>query len=830
MIKRPMKPFIGIFDETKESDTGILDKVEDDEVLIRSFIKGEEDSDEVRINAKLSASQILAQAHEVKAKPLEELLPAYLSDYTDRFEKKKAERFPPSRPYDHAIDLKPDFKPRDCKIYSLSPKEQIEQDKFLDKNLRKGYIRPSKSLMASPFFFVAKKEAGALRPCQDYRDLNNGTIKNRYPLPLVTDLVDKLKTAKVFTKLDLQNGYNNIRIKDGDQWKAAFKTPRGLFEPTVMFFGLTNSPATFQAFMNDILKDFIDEGLQVLERLRENDLYLKPEKCEFEVKKTLFLGMVITPGHILMDKTKLAGIKDWEAPKTIKGVRSFLGFVNFYRKFIGKYAELARPLHELTKKNTKFEWTKPRDIAFNVLKAKFLQRPILQMPDNEKPFVIEADASKWATGAVLKQLGSDGELHPCGYISHAFTATERNYEIYDRELLAITNALKAWEHYLLGGAHPVTVLSDHKNLTYFRTAQKLNRRQARLNLIDEEENDNENIVMLPDKLFVNVINTELKTMLEEALPSDEFLQMTIESLIEKGTPPIKSSLQDWRTKGNLLFYKDRIYVPNDPTLQRLIVKTIHEALPHGHPGQWNTIDQVQRDYWWPGMTKFIKTFVDGCAACQQMKVNTHPTRTPIQPIGGHKDALPFQIISMDLITDLPKIADCDSILVVVDHAATKGNSPFYLTMGYHPQPLPTVFEKTTVPSVEKRVAELKKLREETSALLDIAARRVKERSGRSLDKFEKGQKVWLEGKNLSLGYPSPKLSPKREGPFEITEVLGPVTYRLKLPFQWRIHPVFHAGLLSPFKETDIHGPNFLEPPPDIVEGQEEHEVEAIIGH
>ncbi|ESK81144.1 hypothetical protein Moror_11267 [Moniliophthora roreri MCA 2997] len=445
LVKRPTKPFIGIFNETKKLDTGILDKVEDDEVLIQSFIRGEEDSDEIRINAKLSTSQVLAQAHEVKAKPLEELLPPYLSDYSDRFKKKKAERFPPSRPYNHAIDLKLDFKPQDCKIYSLSLKEWIKQDKFLDENLRKGYIRPSKSPMASPFFFVAKKEAGALRPCQDYRDLNNGTIKNRYPLPLVTDLVDKLKTAKVFTKLDLRNGYNNIRIKDSDQWKAAFKTPRGLFEPTVMFFGLTNSPATFQAFMNDILKDFIDEGWcvvymddilifsdeinlhrlrtrHVLERLRENNLYLKPEKCEFKVTKTLFLGMVITPGHISMDKMKLAGIKDWEAPKTIKGVQSFLGFANFYRKFIGKYAELARPLHELTK---------IRDTTFNVLKVKFLQRPILQMPDDEKPFIIEADVSKWATGAVLKQQGPDGDLHPCGYISHAFTATERNYEIYD---------------------------------------------------------------------------------------------------------------------------------------------------------------------------------------------------------------------------------------------------------------------------------------------------------------------------------------------------------------------------------------------------------------
>uniref|UniRef100_A0A0W0GEN9 Putative reverse transcriptase-rnase h-integrase n=1 Tax=Moniliophthora roreri TaxID=221103 RepID=A0A0W0GEN9_MONRR len=218
--------------------------------------------------------------------------------------------------------------------------------------------------MAFPFFFVSKKEAGALRPCQDYRDLNNGMIKNRYSLPLVTDLVDKLKTARVFTKLDLRNGYNNIRIKDGDQWKAAFKTPRGLFEPTVMFFGLTNSPATFQAFMNNILKDFINKGWcivymdniliflddrrthqlrtkEILERLQEHDLYLKLEKCEFDVVKTLFLGLVITPGHVQMDATKLVGIKDWEPPTTLKGVRSFLRFANFYWKFIGRYAEIA---------------------------------------------------------------------------------------------------------------------------------------------------------------------------------------------------------------------------------------------------------------------------------------------------------------------------------------------------------------------------------------------------------------------------------------------------------------------------------------------------------
>uniref|UniRef100_A0A0W0GC85 Putative retrotransposon nucleocapsid protein n=1 Tax=Moniliophthora roreri TaxID=221103 RepID=A0A0W0GC85_MONRR len=336
----------------------------------------------------------------------------------------------------------------------------------------------------------------------------------------------------------------------------------------------------------------------------------------------------------------------------------------------------------------------------------------------------------------------------------------------------------------------------------------------RSDLIEDEDTDNENVVVLPDKLFINTINMELKDMLEEALPTDEFFKMTVESLLEKGVTPIKSSLQDWRTTDRILYYKNRVYVPNDAKLWKHLVKSIHEVLPHGHPGQWNTVDQIQRDYWWPGMTKYIKSFVDGCAACQQMKINTHPTWVPLQPIGGHKDVLPFQIIMMDLITDLPEVNGCNVILVVVDHATTKGvifipckkkldavetaellfqhvykrfrlldkiildrdprfaaevftemgrilgikqmlsttyhpqtdretervnqeveiylcffcakeqtkwkdllhfaefahnswthsvmkQSPFYLTMGYHPQPLPTVFDRTLIPSVEK---------------------------------------------------------------------------------------------------------------------------------
>ena len=239
--------------------------------------------------------------------------------------------------------MKEKFTPKSFKTYNLTPQEQIELDKFLKENLEKGYIWPSQSPMASPFFFVDKKDS-KLRPSQDYRYLNEHTVKNAYPLPLITELLNKLKGAKYFTKLDIRWGYNNVRIWEGDQWKAAFKTNRGLF---------CNSPATFQAMMDDIFGDMISECIiivymdniflfaadkatlmkntkQVLQRLHDNNLFLKLTKCEFYKTKVEYLGMVIEEGKISMDPGKLAGIKDWPAPTTVKATRKFLGFGNFY--------------------------------------------------------------------------------------------------------------------------------------------------------------------------------------------------------------------------------------------------------------------------------------------------------------------------------------------------------------------------------------------------------------------------------------------------------------------------------------------------------------------
>jgi Reverse transcriptase (RNA-dependent DNA polymerase)/RNase H-like domain found in reverse transcriptase len=354
----------------------------------------------------------------------EQLVPAEYHKYLDIFSKEKAHRFPKSRPWNHKIKIKEGFKPKSFKNYNLTPAEQIKLDKFLKENLEKGYIWPSQLPMASPFFFLSKKD-GKLWPCQDYWYLNDWTVKNSYFLPLILKILNKLKGAKYFTKLDIHWGYNNVRIKNGDEWKAAFK--KGLFKPTMMFFGMCNSLATFQAMMDNIFMMMIDNRLVivymddflifadtkeeleritklVLEKLWEHDLFLKAKKCEYCQTRIEYLGMIIEEGKISMDAVKLGGIRDWPVPTTLKQTQSFLGFGNFYQKFISHYSKLAWPLNDLMKKDKKFEWTANCQKAFNTMKKQFTEEPVLLMPDQSKPFQIKSDASKMATGAVLTQL------------------------------------------------------------------------------------------------------------------------------------------------------------------------------------------------------------------------------------------------------------------------------------------------------------------------------------------------------------------------------------------------------------------------------------------
>jgi hypothetical protein len=290
-------------------------------------------------------------------------LPKEYQEFTRLFSDEAADRFPPSREWDHAIDLKPGAPDAmDCKVYPMTRDEDASLEKFLDKMVGKGYIRPSKSPYASPFFFVKKKD-GKLRPVQDYRWLNSHTVRNQYPLPLIAQLISDLSGAHIFSKVDVCQGYNNIQIKKGDKWKAAFKTKFGHWEPLVMFFGLTNSPSTFQEMMNVIykeviekhkrrgtiiriymddiaiattgtLQDHIDAVRDVLRVAEQNNLYFKLSKCTFHASSIDYLGVIIEKGMTHMDPVKIAGIKNWPIPTKVEDVRSFLGFCNFYRPFI----------------------------------------------------------------------------------------------------------------------------------------------------------------------------------------------------------------------------------------------------------------------------------------------------------------------------------------------------------------------------------------------------------------------------------------------------------------------------------------------------------------
>ncbi len=373
--------------------------------------------------------------------------------------------------------------------------------KFLHDELEKGYIRESKSPYASSFFFIKKKD-GKMRPVQDYRKINTLTIRNQYPLPLITDLIRDLSNAHIYTKLDVRWGYNDVHIREGDEKKAVFKTRYRLFEPTVMYFGLMNSPATFQTMMNYIYCDVIlkheplgttirvymdDIGIatrtnlddhrravsDILKVAQLHNLYFKPEKCLFHSSSMDYLGVILEKGVTRMDPAKIAGVNMWPIPKNATEVRKALGFFNFYRPFIKDFAFIARPLHKLTQKDQEWRWGTEEQEAFDTLKKRVTTEPILAHAKLDDQFELEVDASGYVVGAVLLQRKEDGKKHPIGYYSATLNEAQRNYDIYDLELLAIIMALKNWRPLLAGSPHKIIIYSNHLNLQYWRLPQRI---------------------------------------------------------------------------------------------------------------------------------------------------------------------------------------------------------------------------------------------------------------------------------------------------------------------------------------------------------------------
>ncbi|KAJ9514703.1 hypothetical protein QJQ45_028419 [Haematococcus lacustris] len=422
-------------------------------------------------------------------------LNALLDEYADVFA--PITSLPPERPVGHAIPLVPDARPSVVPQYRMSQDEHAELKKQVQDLLAKGMIEPSSSPFAAPILFV-KKKSGELRMCLDYRQLNKITIRDQYPLPRIDDLFDKLSGCTVFSSLDLQAGYNQIRITPEDVPKTAFRTPDGHYQFKVLSFGLCNAPATFQRVMNDafapvlnqcalvyvddilVMSKSVDEHLKhlrkVFDLLRLNKLYAKQSKCEFMRTTLKFLGHVIFAGAIAVDPEKIKSISSWPVPQSLQQLQSFLGAANFVRKFVHNFSVLAAPLTDLCgKAGDSFLWHNwPADElkAFASLKAAVAQVPMLRLPDHTQPFQVYCDASLQGVGAVLMQDG-----YPLAYLSKKLSSAERNYTTGEQELLALITACKEWRCYLEGV--PFTLFTDHKPLTALPTQKVLSRRQAR---------------------------------------------------------------------------------------------------------------------------------------------------------------------------------------------------------------------------------------------------------------------------------------------------------------------------------------------------------------
>ncbi|GKB54556.1 putative reverse transcriptase domain-containing protein [Tanacetum coccineum] len=411
---------------------------------------------------------------------------------------------PPTRQVEFQIDLVPGAAPVARAPYRLAPSEMKELSEQLKELSDKGFIRPSSSPWGAPVLFVKKKD-GSFRMCIDYRELNKLTAKNRYPLPRIDDLFDQLQGSSVYSKIDLRSGYHQLRVREEDIPKTAFRTRYGHYEFQVMPFGLTNAPAVFMDLMNRVCKPYLDkfvivfiddiliysknkqeheEHLKIiLELLKKEELYAKFSKCEFWIPKVQFLGHVIDNKGIHVDPAKIESVKDWASPKTPTEIRQFLGLAGYYRRFIEGFSKIAKPMTKLTQKKVKFEWGDKQEAAFQLLKQKLCSAPILALPEGSEDFIVYCDASKKGLGAVLMQ-----REKVISYASRQLKIHEKNYTTHDLELGAVVFALKIWRHYLYGTK--CTVFTDHKSLQHILNQKELNMRQRRwLELLSDYDCD-----------------------------------------------------------------------------------------------------------------------------------------------------------------------------------------------------------------------------------------------------------------------------------------------------------------------------------------------------
>ena len=636
-----------------------------------------------------------------------------LREHRHVFAKDLPSGIPPARRgHEFRIELEEGTEPIHRPLYKLSPMELEEVKRQIDYLLEKGFIRPSESPFGAPILFVPKKDGG-LRMCLDYRWLNRATIKNRYPLPLPEEMIDRLHAARVFSKIDLRSGYWQMPVRESDVHKTAFRSRFGHFECCVLPFGLCNAPAQFMAMMNDLFSDMLDKSViiflddilifsptiqdhiqhlqAVLRRLTDHNLFAKASKCEIAQQVTEFVGHVVTEEGISPMDSKIKAINEWSTLDSVTDVRSFLGMASFYRKFIPGFAKICGPLHDLTKKGVKFEFGDKERQAMEAIKQRLTSSPVLILPDPLREYTVVTDASQDAIGGVLCQDHGSG-LQPIAFMSKRLTASEKKYSAYERELAAAAIALRQWRHYVEGCPGGVVLMTDHQPLTHLMSQSVLSRVQSRWIKTGYFQSIHPKITYVPGKsnVVADALSRCQKVSDGERMIVESLDSISIAATIDRDADSLESwiealyrddrsraiidrlndgqAIEGYRLDDGILRFRHhksltwKIVVPEQ--FQASIIRSKHDVPIAGHVGMLRTMELIDRDYWWKGMREDVRSFVRSCPSCQMMKSESGPSKGLLQPIPipTHK----WQQMTTDLVTDLPESHGFTAVAVFVD--------------------------------------------------------------------------------------------------------------------------------------------------------------------
>jgi len=682
------------------------------------------------ITQALITTTIASLKHDVTSMPGEGVLPPELEDFRDLFDPEKAASLPSHRGrLDHHIRLRKDDRGRDPELpwgplYPMTRDQLLELRRQITDLMDKGWIRASASAAGAPVLLI-KKPTGGWRLCVDYRGLNKITVPDRYPLPLIKETLRTLGQASWFTKVDVRSAFHRLRMAEGDEDLTAFRTRFGLFEWTVCPMGLAGAPASFQRYINGALGDtlgqtstaYLDDVLtysmpkskaghyddvrKVLTRLRDAGLSLDLKKCAFATKEVKYLGYVIKAGDsVRPDPDKLRAVHGWETPTNVKGVRSFLGFANFYRDFIEGFSAIAEPLHKLTGRNTPFQWGVKEAAAFAALKNAFTSKPILAQWNPDLDTLVETDCSGTALGGCLSQW-HNGVLRPVAYHSAALTKEQRNYTIHDKELLAVVRCLEAWAAELRGVSHAFTILTDHKNLEYFTRKRVLSERQSHwaellsqyaykleyrpgrlaarpdalsrrlhqgnktsqvvaplmtpISIATGATRDQRDNVSLPLGCHI-FADRHMQELWDAAMQEDPSYRVRLQAVQSGATrfPPEANTTQQIVDCGisahKALLWRGVTWLPSWEPLTTTVIQKAHESPMSGHPGKNTTFHMLRRDYHWDGMSQDVSRFVRNChcAGAHAQRRKRQGLLRPI-PVADRY----WTQISMDFMVDLP---------------------------------------------------------------------------------------------------------------------------------------------------------------------------------